>query len=92
MNVRSIRRAVKKVGLEIYGPGLPCGPLSHTPKDQPGKIVPLPRKCGVCGSKRLGYDRLNVVTCETCDAILSVSGRWHPSGMAAYMEPLPKAK
>jgi hypothetical protein len=37
----------------------------------------LPPKCGVCGSHLLGYDSLNVVTCETCDAIFSVSGKWH---------------
>ena len=53
--------------------------LTQRPKDQPGIVLPLPPKCGVCGSYFLGYDRLNVVTCACCGSILSVSGRWHNS-------------
>jgi len=53
--------------------------LTQRPKDQPGLVLPLPRRCGVCGSYLLGYDSLNVVSCDSCDSILSVSGRWHNS-------------
>ena len=60
----------------------PFGPLSRKPKDQPGKVVRLPKKCGVCGSKQLAYDCRNVVTCEHCDSILSVSGHWYASSKA----------
>jgi len=56
----------------------PFGPMTKTPKNQPGRVVALPRKCRVCGSAELSYDRLNVVTCQTCDSILSVSEWWHP--------------
>ena len=51
--------------------------LTQTPKDQPGLVLPLPRECGVCHSFLLGYDRLNIVTCDSCGSILSRSGRWH---------------
>jgi hypothetical protein len=62
-----------------YRPTTPPHPgrLTQTPKDRPGKVLRLPRTCGVCGSYMLGYDALNVVTCGSCDALLSVSGQWH---------------
>jgi len=56
----------------------PFGPMTKTPKNQPGRVVALPKKCCVCGSTELAYDRLNVVTCQSCDSILSVSDWWHP--------------
>ena len=64
----------------LYGslPNKTFGPMTKTPKNQPGKTVPLPRKCAVCGSHELAYDRLNVVTCQSCDSILSVNEWWHP--------------
>jgi len=65
------------------------GPLTQTPKDRPGKVLRLPRKCDVCGSYLLGYDALNVVTCDSCDALLSVSGRWHKHH--GQIQPLTKA-
>jgi hypothetical protein len=51
--------------------------LRRTPYDLPGRVIPLPQKCGVCGSQQLFYDRLNIVTCAKCDSLLSQSGRWH---------------
>lgn len=62
--------------------GKAFGPLTRKPKNQPGKVVALPKKCGVCASKQLAYDCRNVVTCEDCDSILSVSGIWHASAKA----------
>jgi hypothetical protein len=53
--------------------------LTETPKNRPGVVLPLPKKCGLCGSHLVGYDELNVVTCDNCESILSVSGRWHNS-------------
>src|ERR1700747_389542 len=53
------------------------GPLTQTPKNRPGKVLSLPQRCGACGSYLIGYDALNVVTCDSCDALLSVSGQWH---------------
>ena len=61
---------------------LPFGPLTRKPKNQPGKVVRLPKKCDVCGSSQLAYDARNVVTCIDCDSILSVSGIWHASSKA----------
>src|SRR5262249_8703525 len=52
-------------------------PLTQLPKDRPGRVLPLPDKCGACDSYLLGYDPLNVVTCDNCDSLLSVSGHWH---------------
>jgi hypothetical protein len=52
-------------------------PLTPTPKNRPGEVVLLPEKCGACGSYLIGYDELNVITCDSCDSLLSVSGHWH---------------
>ena len=50
--------------------------LSRTPRSLPGKVLSLPYACGICASDKIGYDRLNVVTCGNCDAMLAPSGRW----------------
>src|SRR5438046_9298269 len=50
----------------------PFGPMTTTPTNQPGRVVALHRKCRVRGSAALSSDRLNVVTCQTCDSILSL--------------------
>lgn len=55
--------------------------LSRTPRSLPGKVLPLPYACGICGSDKIGYDRLNVVTCGNCDAVLAPSGRWLVSSL-----------
>src|SRR5215470_14231090 len=60
--------------------------LTQIPKDRPGKVLRLPSKCDVCGSFLLGYDALNVVTCGSCGALLSVSGQWH--GQYGQIQPL----
>jgi hypothetical protein len=62
--------------------GKAFGPLTRKPKDKPGKVIRLPKVCGVCRSKQLAYDCRNVVTCIDCDSILSVSGIWHASSKA----------
>src|SRR6266496_1236814 len=69
---------VQTLGINFRPTTLPYrGPLTQTPKDRPGKVLRLPPTCGACGSYLVGYDALNVVTCDRCDALLSVSGQWH---------------
>jgi hypothetical protein len=69
-------RPVQTLGIN-FRPRPYNGPLTKEPKDRPGKVMRLPRMCGVCGGPLVGYDALNVVTCASCDSLLSVSGRWH---------------
>lgn len=68
----------------------PYGPMTITAKNLPGRVIPLPKRCAVCGSKKLAYDHLNVVTCESCDSILSVSEWWHPYWGGQIQSPRPK--
>jgi hypothetical protein len=70
----------------------PYGPMTKTPKNRPGRVIPLRKKCAMCGSKQLAYDFLNVVTCESCDSILSVSKWWHPYWGGQIQSPRPRRR
>jgi hypothetical protein len=80
---------VQTLGIDFRPTAAPYRGLTQIPRDRPGKVLRLPRKCDVCGSYVLGYDALNVVTCDSCGALLSVSGQWHK--IHGQIQPLTEA-